>query len=379
MAIPAEYNNIPVEIGEQGDPAPWGPEYTQLLTTIMQGSLVQNGDNFSLSTVDGDFGALFGIMAIYLKSRTADIASAGFVRAAVSDVIAWRNNADDGNLLLGVNGSDRLIFDGAELLTKDSPTEYVASITGTANQVIASAATGAVTLSLPQDIAVGSSPTFVTETLSGLTASRAIITNGSKVLASSATSDTELGYVAGVTSAIQTQINTKAPSANPTFTGTVTVPNGSGNTDAAAYGQVPTLTAWVSWTPTFTNLGTVGTISAWWRRVGDTIEVRGTAVAGSTAGATAKMTLPNSYTIDTAKCAANAVFGWFLGGGGGNPWWSTNFVAVPFYDGSDNTALFFAKSNSGGSLTKQNGNNFASANELFSFGFAFPATGLGVH
>lgn len=35
---------------------------------------------------------------------------------------------------------------------------------------------------------------------------------------------TELGYVDGVTSAIQTQINTKAPSASPTFTGTVILP-----------------------------------------------------------------------------------------------------------------------------------------------------------
>ena len=35
---------------------------------------------------------------------------------------------------------------------------------------------------------------------------------------------TELNYVDGVTSAIQTQIDAKAPTANPTFTGTVTAP-----------------------------------------------------------------------------------------------------------------------------------------------------------
>ena len=35
----------------------------------------------------------------------------------------------------------------------------------------------------------------------------------------------ELNYVNGVTSAIQTQLNTKAPTANPTFTGTVTTPS----------------------------------------------------------------------------------------------------------------------------------------------------------
>lgn len=37
---------------------------------------------------------------------------------------------------------------------------------------------------------------------------------------------TELGYVDGVTSAIQTQLNAKAPTASPTFTGTVTLPTG---------------------------------------------------------------------------------------------------------------------------------------------------------
>jgi len=36
--------------------------------------------------------------------------------------------------------------------------------------------------------------------------------------------NTEIGYLAGVTSAIQTQINTKAPSASPTFTGNVVLP-----------------------------------------------------------------------------------------------------------------------------------------------------------
>jgi hypothetical protein len=36
--------------------------------------------------------------------------------------------------------------------------------------------------------------------------------------------NTELGYLSGITSAVQTQLNAKAPLASPTFTGTVTVP-----------------------------------------------------------------------------------------------------------------------------------------------------------
>ena len=45
----------------------------------------------------------------------------------------------------------------------------VTSITGTANQVIASASTGAITLSLPQNINTGASPTFAGATLGAIT------------------------------------------------------------------------------------------------------------------------------------------------------------------------------------------------------------------
>ena len=38
------------------------------------------------------------------------------------------------------------------------------------------------------------------------------------------TSATEFGYLGGVTSAIQTQLNAKSPIASPTFTGTATIP-----------------------------------------------------------------------------------------------------------------------------------------------------------
>ena len=44
----------------------------------------------------------------------------------------------------------------------------VTSLTGTANQVTASANTGDITLSLPQDIAQTSTPTFAGETLNGI-------------------------------------------------------------------------------------------------------------------------------------------------------------------------------------------------------------------
>ena len=70
-------------------------------------------------------------------------------------------------------------------------------------------------LDAKQATITGSATTIDTESL---TASRALISNGSQKVAVSATTDTELGYVSGVTSAIQTQLDAK----QATITGSAT-------------------------------------------------------------------------------------------------------------------------------------------------------------
>lgn len=92
-------------------------------------------------------------------------------------------------------------------------------LTGAVNQIAVTdnGAGSTVVLSTPQDIHTGASPTFTGLTLSGLTANRALASNASKALVSSAVTDTELGYLSGVTSAIQTQLNNKQP-LDPTLT-----------------------------------------------------------------------------------------------------------------------------------------------------------------
>jgi hypothetical protein len=52
---------------------------------------------------------------------------------------------------------------------------------------------------------------------SNLTASRAVVSDGSGKVSASSVTSTELGYLSGVTSALQTQMNAKAPSASPTL------------------------------------------------------------------------------------------------------------------------------------------------------------------
>ena len=66
---------------------------------------------------------------------------------------------------------------------------------------------------------------------SDLTADRALISNGSGKIAVSSVTSTQLGYVSGVTSAIQTQLNNKAALNSPTFTGTPKAPTASAGTN----------------------------------------------------------------------------------------------------------------------------------------------------
>lgn len=60
-----------------------------------------------------------------------------------------------------------------------------------------------------------------TVTLSGITASKALTTNGSSQVAASATTATELGYLSGVTSAVQTQLDARVEEATLTTKGDI--------------------------------------------------------------------------------------------------------------------------------------------------------------
>jgi len=437
MSYEIDYNGAAFTVNEQGDPPPWGFDQTPLVQAIIDGALVQNGDNFSLSTVDGDFGALYGVKAIYYKSRSSNISSTGILRLNNnSDVISFRNAANSGNLDIKANASNLLIFNGdtvytigagtltnsdisasaaidfSKLATLSSgniilgsagnvPTSTAmsgdvvitssgvtaistgvivnadvnasaaidrtklasgtashvvindgggvmsseaqvavtrggtgqssytngqllignttgntlakATLTGTANQVVVTNSTGSITLSTPQDIGTSSAVVFgsvgvgaaldsasilslssttkgflpprltstemnaiaspttgltiynstsnaifvydgaswvqlaaggsgtvnsglantlayypstgtAVDDLTAITASRALVSNASGLPIASVTTTTELSYVSGVTSALQTQLDAKSPLASPTFTGTVTIP-----------------------------------------------------------------------------------------------------------------------------------------------------------
>lgn len=102
----------------------WGQNVTDFLVAIPSGVLQKSGGTFTL-TAEVDFGTGFGLKSLYYKSRTANPATAGQVRFGVSDVVSWRNNANGGNLDLGVDGSDDLIFASNKVVTVEGGFAFV--------------------------------------------------------------------------------------------------------------------------------------------------------------------------------------------------------------------------------------------------------------
>ena len=165
-----------------------------------------------------------------LVSATAgtldDLSDVVITSGAQGDIL-YHNGTNWVNLVAGTNG--QFLTTGGASANPSWTTSGTGTVTSvsvvTANGVSGSVATATTTPAIT--LTLGAiTPSSVN--VSGLTASEIVITDASKNLASAAVATypslTELTYVKGVTSAIQTQLGLKAPLASPTFTGTVTIP-----------------------------------------------------------------------------------------------------------------------------------------------------------
>jgi hypothetical protein len=98
MPINVSINGSTFAIPTDGDLG-WGDPATDAIVELANTTLQKNGGNFTL-TNDVNFGSSFGLIVKYLKSITADIALAGFIRMAKGDLIGWRNEANNGDVYL---------------------------------------------------------------------------------------------------------------------------------------------------------------------------------------------------------------------------------------------------------------------------------------
>ncbi len=165
MAQSIVFNNATYIIPDVGE-SNWGQNLTNYFVAIASGAYQLSGGTQAL-TADLSFGSNFGIFAKYLTSTTSTPSTTGQIRLARADSVSWRNQLNNADLALAVDSSNNLLWNGDIIATASA--SPVLSITGTANQIIASAATGNVTLSTPQNIGTTSSPTFDHLTLSKTT------------------------------------------------------------------------------------------------------------------------------------------------------------------------------------------------------------------
>lgn len=171
-----------------------------------------------------------------------------------------------------------------------------------------------------------SSPTISGTTTTPLTASRAVVTGASSELAASSVTATELGYVSGVTSAIQTQVDGKVAKSTFTTKGDILQTTAASTVsrlavgtdgqalvaDSASSGGIKwaTVTASApnsySWYSTGAGHGSTNTKI---RRIETSVASNGsdiTYASSSTAGSSWTINTAGVYTIDYTEIAGSA-------------------------------------------------------------------------
>ena len=104
--------------------------------------LQKAGGNFTL-TADVNFGPNFGLLSAYFTSRSANPAASGVFRLANTDRIAFRNAANNADLLFGPDASNNLTWNGAIIASASGVVPIAAGGTGqTTQQAAINALTG---------------------------------------------------------------------------------------------------------------------------------------------------------------------------------------------------------------------------------------------
>lgn len=238
------FNGVVYPIPTRGD-VNWAAPLDRYLVALGTYALAPSSGLFTL-TANVNFGASFGLLSAYFSSR-GTAASSGLLRLANLDTVAWRNFANSGNNVLAVDSSNNLTYNGvvipASLSTltdgqiwignaSNAPTGRTlsgdvtvtnAGVTSIGanklvnNQVNSAAAIAYSKLNLNSSIVnadVANAAAIALSKLAALTASKAVVTDGSGLLSAATTTATEIGYVNGVTSAIQTQLDAKQATGN---------------------------------------------------------------------------------------------------------------------------------------------------------------------
>lgn len=157
-------------------------------------------------------------------------------------------------------------------------------------------------------------------------------------------------------------------------------------TSFVGVGNGSIVTAWqTGLTPTLNGLGTVTSPTYEWRRVGDSLEMRGTFTTGTVSGAiVASISMPSGIVIDSSKLSSSsagtkvgesfsptAATIYIYPGAGG----SSEPSQVLFYDGSDTAKIYFSFRMSSSTFNKDNASGIFSSSRPVTFNFSVPVVG----
>jgi len=123
MATPVTLSGVTYSIPAPGESRVWGSSLTAYLIALSTTTLQKSGGAFQL-TADVNFGSSKGLISLYYKSYTSNlagnIATTGVLRLGNAETIAWRNAANNANKALTVNASNELEYDGVKVPTISS-------------------------------------------------------------------------------------------------------------------------------------------------------------------------------------------------------------------------------------------------------------------
>ena len=312
-----------------------------LATVAQSNTSGESGVSFIQSHSVDAYGRIDGTVTASVRDATTTLKGIAIFDAADFDVTAGVatikasgvDNAQLANSSLTINGTS------VNLGSSGTVSAAAATLTGTglAATVISSSLTsvGTITSGTWNGTAVGiayggtgqsTASTAINALLPSQTseANKYLTTNGTATnwgaielahINGVTTSSTELNYVDGVTSAIQTQLDTKAPLASPTFTGTPTIPTGTIATTQTAGNNTTAVatTAFVTdavatgvASATVDNLDDVSDVTITSAATGDLLKWNGTAWVNAAGYALlASPALTGTPTAPTAAAATN--------------------------------------------------------------------------
>lgn len=151
------------------------------------------------------------------------------------------------------------------------------------------------------------------------------------------------------------------------------------------YNPGAVVTPWTLYTPTYTGFGTVTTSNMYWRRDGDSLQVQGNFVFGTTTAVNAAIGLPAGLVIDTTQLSSTAATNMFgTAARGSNSTFalaSANVGPWVIMDRKDlsTTAVYIGTGSSGNTFGSGAGSSIGASGELLSVQFTVKIAGWGVN